>query len=300
MRIGNAASIQLQLDVYGELIDALCVARSAGLEPDANAWRFEVAVVKFLERSWNKPDHGIWETRGEKRHFTHSKVMAWVAFDRAIDDIEKYGLRGPVARWRKLRARIHADICRKGFDRKRNTFVQYYGATEVDASLLLIPQVGFLPPEDPRVRGTIAAIERDLVVDGLVMRYRTLPSLEGLPPGEGRFLALLVLAGRRVGALRPVAPRRRSCSSVCWRYATTWDCSPKNTIRRNGGCWATFRRRSRTWRSSTPRAICRGQADPRSIAAAGLEKSHLRAARSRADRIRTYERIDYRHALRTG
>jgi GH15 family glucan-1,4-alpha-glucosidase len=209
VRVGNAASIQLQLDVYGELIDAMCVARSAGLEPDANAWRFEVAIVKFLERSWNKPDHGIWETRGEKRHFTHSKVMAWVAFDRAIDDVEKYGLRGPVARWRKLRARIHADICSKGFDRNRNTFVQYYGATEVDASLLLIPQVGFLPPDDPRVRGTIAAVERDLVVDGLVMRYRTLPSLEGLPPGEGRFLACsfwladaLALCGRRAEATK--------------------------------------------------------------------------------------------------
>ena len=207
VRVGNAASVQLQLDVYGELIDALCLARSAGLERDASEWRFEVTLLRFLERSWREPDHGIWETRGEKRHFTHSKVMAWVAFDRAIRDMEKYGLRGPLARWRKLRARIHADILAKGFDRKRNTFVQYYGASEVDASLLLIPQVGFLPPEDPRVRGTIHAVERDLVVDGLVMRYRTLPSLEKLPPGEGRFLACsfwladaLSLCGRKAQA----------------------------------------------------------------------------------------------------
>jgi GH15 family glucan-1,4-alpha-glucosidase len=207
VRVGNAASIQLQLDVYGELIDALCLARHAGLERTADAWRFEVAILEFLERNWDQPDHGIWETRGEKRHFTHSKVMAWVAFDRAISDIEKHGLRGPVARWRKLRTRIHSDICRQGFDRKRNTFVQYYGSTEVDASLLLIAQVGFLPPDDPRVRGTIAAIERDLVVDGLVMRYRTLPSLEKSPPHEGRFLACsfwladaLALCGRKAAA----------------------------------------------------------------------------------------------------
>jgi len=189
VRIGNAASVQSQLDVYGELIDAFCLARGAGLERSMDSWRFEVTLLRFLERAWNKPDHGIWETRGEMRHFTHSKVMAWVGFDRAIQDIEKHGLRGPVARWRKLRDRIHADICRRGFDPVRNTFVQYYGATEVDASLLLIPQVGFLPATDARVRGTIAAIERDLLVDGLVMRYRTLPTLEKSPPGEGRFLA---------------------------------------------------------------------------------------------------------------
>jgi GH15 family glucan-1,4-alpha-glucosidase len=207
VRVGNAASVQLQLDVYGELIDSMCLARKAGLERNQDAWRFEVAILRFLERNWDQPDHGIWETRGEKRHFTHSKVMTWVAFDRAIRDSTKFGLGGPVARWRKLRQRIHADICRHGFDRARNTFVQYYGSTEVDASLLLIPQVGFLPPTDPRVRGTIAAIERDLVVDGLVMRYRTLPSLEKTPPHEGRFLACsfwladaLALCGRQAAA----------------------------------------------------------------------------------------------------
>jgi GH15 family glucan-1,4-alpha-glucosidase len=148
-------------------------------------------------------------------------VMAWVAFDRALNDIEKYGLRGPVARWRKLRARIHADICSNGFDRKRNTFVQYYGATEVAASLLLIPQVGFLPPEDPRIRGTIAAIERDLVVDGLVMRYRTLPSAHAVPPGEGRFLACsfwladaLALSGRHAEAKKLFERLLALCNDV--------------------------------------------------------------------------------------
>jgi GH15 family glucan-1,4-alpha-glucosidase len=209
VRIGNAASLQTQLDVYGELIDALCLARSAGLERSQDAWRFEVEILNFLERCWTEPDHGIWETRGEKRHFTHSKVMVWAAFDRAIQDAVKYDLRAPVARWRKVRARIHGDIMRRGFDRDRNTFVQYYGGKEVDASLLLIPQVGFLPPRDRRVRGTIAAIERELVVDGFVMRYRTLPTLEHVPPHEGRFLACsfwladaLALCGRKDDALR--------------------------------------------------------------------------------------------------
>ncbi len=189
VRIGNAASVQFQLDVCGELVDAMGLARSAGLDARSDAWNFERAIVRFVEKNWNKPDQGIWEMRGERRHFTHSKVMAWVALDRAIRGAEKHGLRGPVTRWRKLRSRIHDDVCRKSFDQGRNTFVQYYGATEVDASLLLIPQVGFLPVDDRRVRGTIAAVERDLMVDGLVMRYRNQPQVDGLPPGEGQFLA---------------------------------------------------------------------------------------------------------------
>jgi GH15 family glucan-1,4-alpha-glucosidase len=221
VRVGNAASVQVQLDVYGELIDALCLARHTGLERNGDAWRFEVTLLKFLERNWNQPDHGIWETRGEKRHFTHSKVMTWVAFDRAIQDSEKHGLRGPLARWRKLRARIHDDICRNGYDRTRKTFVQYYGATEVDASLLLIPQVGFLPADDPRVKGTVAAVERDLLVGGLVMRYRTLPSLERTPPAEGRFLACsfwladaLYLCGRKADALKLFKRLLALCNDV--------------------------------------------------------------------------------------
>jgi len=204
VRIGNLAAAQTQLDVYGEVIDALAVARSAGLDPDADAWRFERVLIEFLEKSWQQPDNGIWEVRGEKRHFTHSKVMAWVAVDRAIKTAVQNRFDAPLKRWRRLRARIHAQVCRRGYDPARRSFVQYYGSNEVDASLLLMPLVGFLPPTDPRVRGTLAAIQNDLLVDGLVARYRTTEDLDRLPPGEGLFLPCsfwladnLCLAGRR-------------------------------------------------------------------------------------------------------
>jgi GH15 family glucan-1,4-alpha-glucosidase len=207
VRIGNAAATQTQLDVYGEVIDALQLARTAGLDPDADAWHFERVLLEYLESSWREPDNGIWEMRGEKRHFTHSKVMAWVAFDRAIKAAKRYGLEAPIQRWRKLRATIHAQVCRHGFDRSRRSFVPYYGSREVDASLLLIPIVGFLPPTDARVRATLAAIERELVVDGLVASYPTARHLDALPPGEGVFLPCsfwladnLSLAGRRAEA----------------------------------------------------------------------------------------------------
>jgi GH15 family glucan-1,4-alpha-glucosidase len=209
VRIGNAASTQTQLDIYGQVIEALQLARSAGLDPDSDAWNFERALLKYLEKGWTQPDNGIWEMRGPKRHYTHSKVMVWVAFDRAIKAVEQYGLPGPVKRWRTLRARIHAQICRKAYDASRNTFVQYYGAHEVDASLLLLPIVGFLPASDPRMRGTLAAVRRDLVVDGLVLRYRNIPEIDGLPTGEGVFLPCsfwladnLSLAGRHAEAER--------------------------------------------------------------------------------------------------
>jgi len=188
VRIGNAAAGQTQLDVYGEVIDALQLARVAGLTADENAWRVERVLVDFLETHWEQPDNGIWEVRGDRRHFTHSKVMAWVAVDRAIKAAEQYGMEAPLQRWRKLRTRMHAHICRHGYDSVRRSFVQYYGAKEVDASLLLIPLVGFLPAKDPRVRGTLAAIQQDLLVDGLVARYRTAQEVDGLPPGEGLFL----------------------------------------------------------------------------------------------------------------
>ncbi|HEX8009902.1 MAG TPA: glycoside hydrolase family 15 protein [Casimicrobiaceae bacterium] len=204
VRIGNRAASQTQLDVYGEVIDALSLARAAGLDPDADAWRFERVLIDFLGRNWEQPDNGIWEVRGERRHFTHSKVMVWVAFDRAIRSAVRYGLEAPLARWRRLRARVHAQVCRHGYDAARKSFVQYYGSREVDASLLLIPLVGFLRHDDPRVRGTLAAIERELVVDGLVARYRTAEGVDGLSPGEGLFLPCsfwladnLALAGRR-------------------------------------------------------------------------------------------------------
>ena len=204
VRVGNAAFEQFQLDVYGEVMDTLHLARAAGLEPEPHAWQLQLALLKSLESRWQQPDEGIWEVRGPRRHFTHSKVMAWVAFDRAIKDAELYGLDGPVERWRQVRDAVHAEVCREGFDTRGNCFVQSYGSPHLDASLLLIPLVGFLPPDDPRVRGTLAAIERDLVVDGLVLRYETGTDADALPPGEGVFLPCsfwladnLVLTGRR-------------------------------------------------------------------------------------------------------
>ncbi|MGE5818172.1 MAG: glycoside hydrolase family 15 protein [Deltaproteobacteria bacterium] len=188
VRTGNAAHQQFQLDVYGEVMDALYVARRAGLHPDENAWRVEQALIEFLESAWTKPDEGIWEVRGPRRHFTHSKIMAWVAVDRAAKAIERLGLKGPVERWRKLCSAIHDEVCRRGFDKELNAFVQFYGGKELDASLLMIPLVGFLPPADPRVRGTIAAIQRDLVREGFVARYDPKEEVDGLPPGEGVFL----------------------------------------------------------------------------------------------------------------
>lgn len=204
VRIGNAASEQFQLDVYGELMDAMHLARRGGMAPDENAWRVERAVGDYLESAWNEPDNGIWEMRGPRRHFTHSKVMAWVAVDRMVKAVEQFGLQGPVERWRRLREAIHQEVCRAGFDHDRNTFVQFYGGKELDASLLMIPLVGFLPANDSRVKGTIEAIERDLVVDGFVLRYRTNPETDALPHGEGAFLACtfwladsLALLGRK-------------------------------------------------------------------------------------------------------
>jgi len=188
VRIGNAAAKQFQLDVYGEVMDTLHLARAAGLPPEPEAWKVQVALLKFLESHWELPDEGLWEVRGPRRHFTHSKVMAWVAFDRAIKDAEQDGLEGPIERWRQLRDAIHTQVCEKGFDSRGNSFVQSYDTTYLDASLLLIPQVGFLPAEDPRVVGTIAAIEHNLVVDGLVLRYSTATNIDALPAGEGTFL----------------------------------------------------------------------------------------------------------------
>jgi GH15 family glucan-1,4-alpha-glucosidase len=189
VRIGNAAFEQLQIDVYGELMDAMHVARKFRLEAHAESWRVQRVLLGHLAEVWDDPDEGIWEVRGPRRQFTHSRLMAWVAFDRAVKAVESFGLSGPVDKWRELRAQIHEDVCRKGFDPGKNSFVQYYAGKGLDAALLLIPQVGFLPPEDPRVRGTVAAIERELMVDGLVLRYRTDDSVDGLPPGEGAFVA---------------------------------------------------------------------------------------------------------------
>ena len=189
VRVGNAASRQFQLDVYGEVMDSLHLARSADMDPHPEAWNVQIALLKFLESHWDRPDHGLWEVRGRRRHFTHSKIMAWVAFDRAIKDAEKEDLDAPLERWRSVRERIHAQVCARGFDAANNSFVQSYGSKFLDASLLLIPQVGFLPAEDPRVLGTIAAIEKHLIVKGLVLRYSTATNVDALPAGEGAFLA---------------------------------------------------------------------------------------------------------------
>src|SRR5688572_8452828 len=204
VRIGNAASMQLQLDVYGELMDALYQACKGGLARHDIAWSLQLALLAHLEKVWSEPDAGLWEMRGPPKHFTYSKIMAWVAFDRGVKMVEAFGLPGPVERWRELRARIHADVCSRGYDKKRNAFVQAYGSNELDACLLLIPITGFLPADDPRVVATVEAIRRELTADGFVLRYRTHSGVDGLPPGEGVFLACsfwladtLCLQGRR-------------------------------------------------------------------------------------------------------
>ena len=188
VRIGNAAHQQHQLDVYGEVMDALHLARRSGLPPNENAWRVQRALMKFLETDWRRPDEGIWEVRGPQRQFTHSKVMAWVAMDRAVKSVDEFGLKGDVSKWRQLCRQIHADVCREGFDPALNSFVQYYGSPEPDASLLMLPVVGFLPATDPRMRGTVDYIQRRLMRNGFVDRYVPDPQVDGLPPGEGSFL----------------------------------------------------------------------------------------------------------------
>jgi len=188
VRVGNAAAQQFQLDIYGEVMDTLHLARCAGLPAEPRSWAIQMVLLEFLEKNWHEPDEGIWEVRGPRRHFTHSKVMAWVAFDRAVKGVERFGLEGPIERWRSARDVIHAQVCEAGFDAKRNTFVQSYGSTHLDASVLLIPLVGFLPATDARVRGTVEAIERNLLVNGLVLRYSTASRVDNLPPGEGAFL----------------------------------------------------------------------------------------------------------------
>ena len=188
VRIGNAAYQQFQLDVFGEVVDSLHLARGKGLQAIDDGWRVECELLSFLESNWDQPDEGIWEVRGPRQHFTHSKVMAWVALDRAVKDSERLGLEAPLERWRVLRDTIHAEICSRGFDPSLGSFVQYYGSKELDASLLMMAQVGFLPVSDPRICGTVEAIERHLMNHGFVARYAAASGVDGLPPGEGAFL----------------------------------------------------------------------------------------------------------------
>jgi GH15 family glucan-1,4-alpha-glucosidase len=204
VRIGNGAVCQRQHDVLGEVMIALGLAREAGLEETHNSWSLQSALVDELAEHWDDPDNGIWEIRGPQRHFTHSRVMVWVAFDRAVRAVEEHGLGGPVERWRELRERVRQEILDKGFDTERGTFTQHYDTREVDASLLTIPLVGFLPGDDPRVLGTIDAVMEDLLRDGLLLRYRTQTGVDGLPGDEHPFLACsfwlvsaLAAAGRR-------------------------------------------------------------------------------------------------------
>jgi GH15 family glucan-1,4-alpha-glucosidase len=206
VRIGNAAHTQRQLDVYGELMDTFQLARRSKLETGEAGWRLERALLAFLDKAWSEPDEGIWEVRGPRRHFTHSKVMAWVAFDRAIKAIDQFGLEGPRSDWVRRRDQIHAEVCERAFDAKLGAFTQAYGTRLLDASLLMMPLVGFLPADDQRVAGTVSAIERELVVDGFVHRYTTSEerNLDGLRGHEGAFLPCTfwladnyVLQGRR-------------------------------------------------------------------------------------------------------
>jgi GH15 family glucan-1,4-alpha-glucosidase len=207
VRIGNAAHTQLQLDVFGEIMDTLHQGRRGGLSASETGWDVQIALLEHLAELWPKPDHGIWEVRTEPKHFTYSKAMAWVAFDRALKSAEMFGLPGPVERWRALCGEIHADVCEKAWNEKRRTFTRSYGSHDLDASLLLLASIGFIKPDDPRYRGTVEAIERELVVDGLVLRYDSLKSKDGLPAGEGAFLACsfwladaYLLLGRRTDA----------------------------------------------------------------------------------------------------
>jgi GH15 family glucan-1,4-alpha-glucosidase len=204
VRVGNAASRQFQLDVYGEVMDAMYQCHRVGLNADGSEWNLEVALMKFLETVWEQPDEGIWEVRGPRQPFTHSKVMAWVAVDRAVKMVEQFGAKGPLDRWRALREKIHQQVCEQALDPKRGVFVQCYGGRELDASVLMLSLVGFLPPTDERIVATVKAIEKELMYKGFVLRYQTESGVDGLPPGEGTFIPCtlwladnLTLMGRR-------------------------------------------------------------------------------------------------------
>ncbi|WP_267242464.1 glycoside hydrolase family 15 protein [Streptomyces sp. PR69] len=235
VRIGNGAAHQLQLDVYGEVVDALWLGQTSGLSRDDSTHILQMKLMNYLESHWREPDEGIWEVRGPRRHFTHSKVMAWVAADRTVRRLSRLPLESPVRRWRALRDEIHRDVCAHGYDPGRNTFTQHYGSRELDASLLLIPQMGFLPPDDPRVVGTVEAVQRELCDDGFVRRY-PVPGDgsadiggDGLPGGEGVFLACsfwlahdLALIGR-TGEARKLFERLLALRTDLGLLAEEWD-----------------------------------------------------------------------------
>ena len=207
VRIGNGAHTQFQLDVYGELMDSFHLARKVGFEHDGVSWRVQKKIVQFLESCWKKPDHGIWEVRGEPQHFVNSKVMVWVAVDRAIQAVERFGYSGPIDAWKKFREEVHHEICEKGFNSELGSFTQAYGSKAIDASLMALPMVGFLPADDPRILGTIKQVEKKLLKDGFVLRYLNEETQDGLPGTEGAFLACTlwladnyIMQGRRAEA----------------------------------------------------------------------------------------------------
>jgi GH15 family glucan-1,4-alpha-glucosidase len=245
VRIGNAAAGQLQLDVYGEVLDALYQARRMGLTPNEAAWNLERALLEHLENIWDLPDEGLWEVRGGRRQFTHSKVMAWVAFDRAVRSVEEFGLSGPAEGWRRLREQIHADVCRSGFDTELNSFVQSYGAKQLDASLLLLPLVGFLAADDPRIIGTVAAVEKHLLRDCFVARTIQRARLTACPetkvPSSPAVFGLPTTTSCKAGM-----PTRGGCSSGFSNCATMSGCWRRNTTREPDGRLAISRRRSLT------------------------------------------------------
>ncbi|HET7440491.1 MAG TPA: glycoside hydrolase family 15 protein [Terriglobales bacterium] len=236
VRIGNAAAEQRQLDIYGEVMDALHHGRVGKLAVNQAGWSLQRELLDHLERIWQEPDQGIWEVRGGPRHFTYSKVMAWVAFDRSIKDVEQFGLDGPVHRWRTIRQQIHDEVCRDAFNPEVGAFVQSYGSTELDAAVLLAPLVGFLPPTDARVRSTVEAIERHLMSDGLVRRYNPDRSSDGLPGNEGAFLACsfwladnLVLLGR-IDDARRLFERLLSLRNDVGLLSEEYDCNAHRLV----------------------------------------------------------------------
>ncbi len=221
VRVGNAAANQLQLDVYGEVADALLHAHLGGIETGEGDWNLLATMTNHLAGIWQNPDEGIWEMRGGRKHFTYSKVMAWVAFDRTIQNQVRFGLKGPIAKWREMRAKIHAEVCREAWNPELGSFTQSYGDKQLDASLLLLPLVGFLPPHDPRILSTVNAIQKHLMQDGLLLRYNTATEDDGLPPGEGAFIAcsfwlvnVLCLMGRRDEAKRKFEELLTLCNDV--------------------------------------------------------------------------------------
>jgi GH15 family glucan-1,4-alpha-glucosidase len=234
VRIGNAAHLQTQLDIYGELADVMTQARAGGLPPSPRGKELRAVFMAHLEKSWGMTDEGIWEIRGQSQHFVHSKAMTWVAFDRASKAADATAQQR--AHWKKVARKIHADICKKGVDKKRGCFVQAYGSPHMDASLLLLPLVGFLPSSDPRIRKTVREIEKRLLHKGLVRRYETDTGVDGLPPGEGAFLACsfwladnYALMGRRPEALRLFGKLRRLANDL-GLYAEEYDPDAKRML----------------------------------------------------------------------